>query len=150
MTLAAAKDVVLWSLFRLHHRRFAGTALMFRFDPSTLLAIFAGGGSIATAIAAANGGITGVQCLVAASFFLSIVFPDDFRQLHPRSRRRRQDGLGNADVAAGSGAAVLALLNIVTTPATVQYVMAVPSLCFAPSPYSRWFSAARTKQSGSS
>jgi fucose permease len=33
--------------------------------------------------------------------------------------------------AAGSGAAVLALLNIVTTAATVQYVMAVPAVCFA-------------------
>ena len=131
MTLAAAKDVVLWSLFAFTIGRFAGTALMFRFDSSILLAIFATGGAIATAIAAANGGITGVQCLVAASFFLSIVFPTIFGSSIRDLGADTKTGAAMLMFAAGSGAAVLALLNVVTTPATVQYVMAVPSLCFA-------------------
>jgi len=131
MTTATAKDVVLWSLFAFTIGRFAGTALMYKFDPAILLAIFAGGGSIATAIAAGCGGVTGVQCLVAASFFLSIVFPTIFASSIRDLGADTKTGSAMLMFAAGSGAAVLALLNVVTTPATVQYVMAVPSLCFA-------------------
>jgi MFS transporter, FHS family, L-fucose permease len=128
---ASAKDVLLWALIAFTVGRVIGTGLMYRFDPSCILAIFTAGGAVAAAIAAIAGGETGVQCIVAASFFLSVVFPTVFgntiRDLGPLTK----SGSAILMFAAGSGAAILAVLNVVTTPQTVQYVMIVPSICFA-------------------
>jgi FHS family L-fucose permease-like MFS transporter len=131
ISAVGAKDVLLWCLYAFAIGRLVGTALMYKFDASILLAIFAIGGSIAAAIAAACGGFTGVECLVAASFFLSIVFPTIFASSIRDLDGDTKTGAAVLMFAAGSGAAVLALLNIVTTAATVQYVMAVPVVCFA-------------------
>lgn len=131
LSSAGAQDVLLWCLYAFAIGRLIGTALMYKFDASILLAIFAIGGSIAAAIAAACGGFTGVQCLVAASFFLSIVFPTIFASSIRDLDGDTKTGAAVLMFAAGSGAAVLALLNVATTAATVQYVMAVPALCFA-------------------
>jgi MFS transporter, FHS family, L-fucose permease len=131
MTAVGAKDVLLWCLFAFTAGRIVGTALMYKFDPSTLLAIFAAGGSISAAIAAAFGGITGVACLVVASFFWSILFPTIFASSIRDLDGDTKTGAAVLMFAAGSGAAVLALLNIIITPAVIQYVMAVPAVCFA-------------------
>ncbi len=128
---AGAKDVLLWALVAFTIGRVVGTALMYRFDPSAILAIFTAGGAIAAAIAAFAGGVFGVQCIVAASFFLSVVFPTVFassiRDLGPLTK----SGAAVLMFAAGSGAAILALLNVLITQDIVQYVMIVPSVCFA-------------------
>lgn len=130
MTAAGAKDVLLWCLYAFTIGRLAGTALMYKFDASILLAIFAIGGSISAAIAAATGGFTGIECLVAASFFWSILFPTIFASSIRDLDGDTKTGAAVLMFAAGSGAAVLALLNVIATPATVQYVMAVPAVCF--------------------
>jgi MFS transporter, FHS family, L-fucose permease len=131
MTDAGAKDVLLMCLFAFVVGRVVGTALMYRFDSSVLLAIFATGGSVATLIAALHGGYIGVEALVAASFFWSILFPTIFASSIRDLDGDTKTGAAMLMFAAGSGAAVLALLNVVATPQTVQYVMLVPALGFA-------------------
>ncbi len=131
MTDASAKDVLLWCLFAFTFGRIAGAGLMYLFESSILLAIFAAGGAIAAVIAAANGGVSGVMCLVAASFFWSILFPTIFASSVRDLDGDTKTGAAMLMFAAGSGAAVLALLNVLIGPDTVRYVMIVPSLCFA-------------------
>lgn len=128
---AGAKDILLWALVAFTAGRVIGTALMYRFDPSYILAIFTAGGAIAAAIAAFAGGVLGVQCIVAASFFLSVVFPTVFASSIRDLGALTKSGAAVLMFAAGSGAAILALLNVLITQDTVQYVMAVPSACFA-------------------
>lgn len=129
--VAGAKDVMLWALIAFTIGRAIGTALMYRFDPSIILAIFTAGGAGAAAIAAFAGGALGVQCIVAASFFLSVVFPTVFASSIRDLGSLTKSGAAVLMFAAGSGAAILALLNVLITQDTVQYVMIVPSVCFA-------------------
>jgi FHS family L-fucose permease-like MFS transporter len=131
MSAASAKDVLLWCLFAFTIGRIAGAGLMFVFDSSILLAIFAAGGAIATVVAAAYGGVSGVMCLVAASFFWSILFPTIFASSIRDLDGDTKTGAAMLMFAAGSGAAVLAILNVIVTPATMQLVMLVPAVCFA-------------------
>jgi MFS transporter, FHS family, L-fucose permease len=128
---AGAKDVLLWALVAFTVGRLFGTTLMYRFDPSVILSIFTAGGAVAAAIAAFAGGKLGVQCIVAASFFLSVVFPTVFASSIRDLGALTKSGAALLMFAAGSGAAILALLNVLITQDTVQYVMMVPSLCFA-------------------
>jgi FHS family L-fucose permease-like MFS transporter len=58
--------------------RFIGTALMRVVNPVRLLAVYAVINVALTACAAAIGGYTGLYALVAASFFMSIMFPTIF------------------------------------------------------------------------
>ena len=131
MTAAGAKDVLLWCLFAFCIGRIAGSILMYRCNPAVLLAVFAAGGTLATLTAATVGGFTGIQCLVAASFFWSILFPTIFAGSIRDLGSDTKTGAAVLMFAAGSGAAVLALLNVVATPATMRFVMAVPAVCFA-------------------
>jgi FHS family L-fucose permease-like MFS transporter len=128
---AAVKDVLLWSFFAFTIGRIAGAGLMYLFDSSRLLAIFSTGGAVATVIAATSGGLTGVGCLVAASFFWSILFPTIFASSIRDLDGDTKTGAAILMFAAGSGAAVLALLNVIVTPATTRFVMLVPAVCFA-------------------
>lgn len=128
---AGAKDVVLWALVAFTIGRLVGTTLMYRFDPSNILAVFTAGGAVAAAVAALAGGALGVRCIVVASFFLSVVFPTVFASSVRDLGSLTKSGAAVLMFAAGSGAAILALLNILITQETVQYVMIVPSLCFA-------------------
>jgi FHS family L-fucose permease-like MFS transporter len=127
---AGAKDILLWTLVAFTAGRAVGTALMYRFDPSSILAIFTAGGAVAAAVAAFAGGKLGVQCIVAASFFLSVVFPTVFASSVRDLGSLTKSGAAVLMFAAGSGAAILALLNVLITQDTVQYVMTVPSVCF--------------------
>lgn len=128
---AQVKDVLLWSFFAFTFGRIAGTGLMYLFDSSILLAIFSTGGALATVLAAMHGGFTGVQCLIAASFFWSILFPTIFASSIRDLDGNTKTGAAMLMFAAGSGAAVLALLNVIVTPATTRLVMLVPAVCFA-------------------
>lgn len=128
--LAAANQVLLWNVVAFAVGRFVGTALMFRIRPALVLALFAVGGALCAATAALTHGFFGVECLVGASFFVSILFPTIFAS----SIRDLGNGAKTASAmllfAAAGSPLVLALLDAVTTPATVPYVMVIPSLCF--------------------
>jgi len=131
LTAVAATDILLWSLIAFTIGRVVGTALMYRYDPSHLLAVFAGSAALCAAVAAVTGGAIGLYSIVGASFFLSITFPTIFgstiRDLGPLTK----SGAALLMLAAGSGAAVFALVNLVVTDATIQYAMFLPSLSFA-------------------
>lgn len=130
LSTSEAADVLLWALFAFTAGRVFSTGLMFRFDPSLVLAAFASLGSACMVVAAVMGGHLGIWSIVAASFFLSVVFPTIFgnsiRDLGPQTK----SGAAFLMLCAGTGAIVLALANLVVGPATVQYVMVIPALGF--------------------
>jgi FHS family L-fucose permease-like MFS transporter len=128
---AFAQNLLLWCLFAFTWGRLIGAALMYKFDPAVLLAVFAAGGSAATLGATLFGGLTGMECLVVASFFWSILFPTIFASSIRDLDADTKTGAAMLMFAAGSGAAVLALLNVIVTPATMRLVMLVPAACFA-------------------
>jgi FHS family L-fucose permease-like MFS transporter len=131
LPLAAAADFLLWALFAFAAGRVVGTALMYRFDPSWVLAAFAACGSALAAVAAFAGGQLGIWSIIGASFFLSVVFPTIFasaiRDLGPQTK----SGAAFLMLCAGSGAVALALANLMVGPGGVQYLMIVPGLGFA-------------------
>lgn len=131
MTPERAHEVQLWCLFSFTIGRVAGTGLMVKFNPSTVLAAFAAAGAVAAGVAVFDGGMAGVWGLVVASFFLSVVFPTIFGNSIRDLGAETKTAAAMLMFAAGSGAAVLAVLHVIVTPATVQMVMAVPALCFA-------------------
>lgn len=125
------QTVELWSLYAFTAGRLLGTGLMYRYDSSVLLALFAGGAAVVTATAALAGGHIGVLCLVAASFFLSIQFPTIFASAARDLGEHTKSGAAVLMFVNSGGAAVLAILNVVVTKDLVQPLMALPALCFA-------------------
>jgi FHS family L-fucose permease-like MFS transporter len=125
----SAADILLWSLFAFMIGRFVGTALMFRFDPVRLLAVYAGAAAILVAFAAFLGGRLGVPCILGASFFLSIVFPTIFgcavRDLGPHIK----SASALLIMASGSANMVLPIIKLISGPGTIQYMAIVPALC---------------------
>ena len=125
----SAADILLWSLFAFMIGRFVGTALMFRFDPVRLLAVYAGAAAILAAFAALLGGRLGVPCILGASFFLSIVFPTIFgcavRDLGPHIK----SASALLIMASGSANMVLPIIKLISGPGTIQYMALVPALC---------------------
>ncbi len=127
----SAADVLLWSLLLYGSGRFIGTALMTWIDPDQLLSVFAGAGVLLAAIATGTGGQLGVICMVATSFFMSIMFPtilaSTIRDLGPLTKS------GTALVYMGGvgGMAGLALMHLVWTISSIQFAMLVPCLSYA-------------------
>ncbi|MGC9952682.1 MAG: MFS transporter [Rhizomicrobium sp.] len=125
----SAADILLWSLFAFMIGRFVGTALMFRFEPVRLLAVYAGAAAILTAFAALLGGRLGVPCILGASFFLSIVFPTIFgcavRDLGPHIK----SASALLIMASGSANMVLPIIKLISGPGSIQYMALIPSLC---------------------
>jgi len=129
--VTAAADILFWSLFSFMIGRFIGTALMGRINPDRLMAIYAGIAVVLTLIAALVGGWTGVMCLAATSFFMSIMFPTIFagaiRDLGPLTK----SGASFLVMAIIGGAAAPPVMGLISGYSSMQYAMAVPSLCFA-------------------
>jgi FHS family L-fucose permease-like MFS transporter len=129
--VTAAADILFWSLFSFMIGRFIGTALMGRINPDRLMAIYAGIGVVLTLIAALVGGWTGVMCLAATSFFMSIMFPTIFagaiRDLGPLTK----SGSSFLVMAIIGGAAAPPVMGVISGFSSMQYAMLVPSLCFA-------------------
>lgn len=127
---ASAADIMLWSLFAFMIGRFVGTALMFRFEPIRLLAVYALAAAVLTAFAALIGGRLGLPCLLGASFFLSIVFPTIFgcavRDLGPYIK----SASALLIMASGSANMVLPITRLMSGAGLVPYLALVPCLCF--------------------
>ncbi|HUO99115.1 MAG TPA: MFS transporter [Rhizomicrobium sp.] len=127
----AGTGVLLWAFYAFMFGRVAGTALMYFVDPSKVLALFAAGGAASAAAAAIAGGTAGVWCILAASFFLSVVFPTIFGSAIRDIGAQTKSGSAFLMLAAGTGALVLALTKFVVGPGGAQYVMILPALGFA-------------------
>jgi len=110
--------------------RFVGTALMGRINPDRLMAIYAGTAVALTLIAALVGSWTGVVCLAATSFFMSIMFPTIFagaiRDLGPLTK----SGASFLVMAIIGGAAAPPVMGLISGYSSMQYAMVVPSFCF--------------------
>ncbi len=131
ISATTAADFLLWSLMIYGAGRFIGAALMFRINPDRLMAIFAGAALVLGAIATGAGGHFGVICMVATSFFMSIMFPTilagAIRDLGPLTK----SGTALIYMGGGGGMAGLALMHLIWTFAPVQFAMIVPTLCYA-------------------
>lgn len=112
--------------------RFAGVALMRRFAPTRLLALFAVVNVVLCAVAVAMPGHLGAYALVASSFFMSVMFPTIFAL--------GIDGLGDDERKLGSALIVMAIIGGAFLPAVmgatsdlggIHVAMSLPLVCFA-------------------
>jgi FHS family L-fucose permease-like MFS transporter len=112
--------------------RFAGVALMRRFSPTRLLALFATVNVVLCAVAVGMPGHLGAYALVASSFFMSVMFPTIFAL--------GIDGLGDDERKLGSALIVMAIIGGAFLPAVmgatsdlggIHLAMGLPLVCFA-------------------
>ncbi|MBS0581618.1 MAG: L-fucose:H+ symporter permease [Proteobacteria bacterium] len=128
----SAADFLLASLFAFVLGRFAGTALMRVVAPVRLLAIFAAINMALCAVAIALPGWSGVYALVAASFFMSVMFPTIFATgLSGLDDDDRKLGSSFLVMAIIGGAVLTALMGAVSDASGIHLSMIVPALCFA-------------------
>jgi FHS family L-fucose permease-like MFS transporter len=126
-----AADLLIVSLVLFMVGRFAGTALMKRIKPLTLLGAFAIVNTILASIAAMAGGVIGVGALILASFFMSIMFPTIFaaslRGLGPLTK------LGSSLIVMAiiGGAILTAAMGLVSDlSGMIRIAMLIPAAAF--------------------
>ena len=111
--------------------RFSGTALMRYFAPVKLLAAFAAINILLTLTAVLQPGLVGVYCLVASSFFMSIMFPTIFALgLAGLDDEDRKLGAPLIVMAIIGGAILTASMGALSDAAGMPRAMVVPALCF--------------------
>lgn len=117
-----------WIIYMLG--RFAGAALMYRFDPDWLLAVCAGGGAVLSALAALTGGVFGVACLVGISLCISIMFPTIFGSTVHGLGALTKSASGLLVTAAGAGALISPLITeLLLEVMSIQHVMILAGFC---------------------
>ncbi|MDC8747087.1 L-fucose:H+ symporter permease [Xanthomonas campestris] len=111
--------------------RFIGTALLRYLAPAKLLASFATINLLLCAVAIALPGWTGLYALVAASVFMSVMFPTIFALgldgMHDDARKLGSSLLVMAII---GGALLTALMGAVSDMAGIHWAMVVPGVCF--------------------
>lgn len=111
--------------------RFVGTALLRYLAPAKLLASFATINLLLCAVAIALPGWTGLYALVAASVFMSVMFPTIFALgldgMHDDARKLGSSLLVMAII---GGALLTALMGAVSDMAGIHWAMVVPGVCF--------------------
>jgi FHS family L-fucose permease-like MFS transporter len=132
LTERHAADFLTGALVLFMLGRFAGTALMRYVAPARLLAGFALIALVLTAVALLFPGRTGVGALVAAAFFMSIMFPTIFalglRGLDDDERKGAASFLVMAII---GGATLTVVMGAISDAAGIHRAMIVPMLCFA-------------------
>ncbi|MFC4313545.1 L-fucose:H+ symporter permease [Steroidobacter flavus] len=110
--------------------RFVGTALMSRFSPTRLMAIFATINICLTLVAVFVGGQLGLYALAATSLFMSIMFPTIFanslRELGPLTKTASSFLV----MAIIGGAVLTAVMGVVSDASGINYAILVPTVCF--------------------
>ncbi len=111
--------------------RIMGTLLMSRVNAEKLLAAFAAINVVLCLVAVTAGGTTGLYALVAASFFMSIMFPTIFtvslRGLGPYTK----SGSSFLVMAIIGGAVFTAIMGWVSSKSSINLAYVVPAVCFA-------------------
>ncbi|MGZ3305912.1 MAG: L-fucose:H+ symporter permease, partial [Asticcacaulis sp.] len=130
ITDKAAADYVFAALVVFAIGRFVGTGLM-RFIPATrILGAFAIVNIALTAVAVFVGGHTGLYCMVAASFFMSIMFPTIFatsvRGLGPLTKM----GSSLLVMSIVGGFILTNIMGYLMDLRDVRTAIAVPLVCF--------------------
>ncbi len=130
ITDKAAADYVFAALVAFAVGRFAGTALMRVVPASRLLGLFAVVNIGLTAVAALMGGQNGLYCLVASSFFMSIMFPTIFatsvQGLGPLTK------LGSSLLVMSiiGGAVLTGVMGKISDMSHIRTAILVPVACF--------------------
>lgn len=111
--------------------RFIGAALLRKVSASRLLAAFASIDLLLCAVAIAVPGPVGIYALVAASLFMSIMFPTIFvLGLDGLDDDRRKLGSSMLVMAIIGGGVLTALMGWVSDLAGIHWSVAVPAACF--------------------
>jgi FHS family L-fucose permease-like MFS transporter len=111
--------------------RFLGTALMGRIAPARLLTLFALCDLALCLAASLLGGTAGLYALVAASLFMSIMFPTIFALSLEGLGPLTKPGSSLLVMAIVGGALVTALMGFVSDSSSIALAMLVPAACFA-------------------
>jgi FHS family L-fucose permease-like MFS transporter len=126
----AAADLVILSLALFLAGRFLGTWLMAWISPARLLLGFAAADLLLAFLAGAIGHWPGIYALIGTSLFMSIMFPTIFalsiRGLGPRT----QAGASFLVMSIVGGAALTALMGLVSDHSSIRTAMFIPALCF--------------------
>lgn len=113
--------------------RWIGTLLMARFAPEKMLLVYAIANIILCAVVSCLGGMAGMYCMLAISFFMSIMYPTQFSLAIT--------GLGS-QTKSGSAFLVMAIVGNACVPQLTAYIMhqnehiyqiayTIPMICFA-------------------
>lgn len=110
--------------------RFAGAAAMSRVRPAVLTAVFACAGAVLCVVAAVLRGKTGLICLVASSFFMSVMYPTIFAVAISGLGELRKLASAFIVMAIIGGAALTALMGLVSDRSSIAHAMFVPAASF--------------------
>ena len=131
ITDKAAADYVFVALVLFAVGRFIGTALMRVVNPTRLLAGFAVINIALTAYAAGVGGQNGLYALVAASFFMSIMFPTIFATSVQGLGPLTKPGASLLVMSIIGGAVLTAVMGKVSDAThLIRLAIFVPTVCF--------------------
>jgi FHS family L-fucose permease-like MFS transporter len=112
--------------------RFTGAALMRYVAPARLLATYSLINIVLCTVALALAGPAGLYALVAASFFMSIMFPTIFALgLDGLDDEKRKLGSSLLVMSIIGGAVLTALMGATSDAFGISWAMAVPLFCFA-------------------
>jgi FHS family L-fucose permease-like MFS transporter len=135
----AAADALFVSLLLFAAGRFAGTAMMARVRPATMLALFAGVAVALTVVAATVGGRWGLYALVGTSFFMSIQFPTIFALGVEGLGPLRRAGASLLIMAIIGGALLTAAMGWLSDRVGITAAMLVPAAAFVViAVFARW------------
>ncbi len=130
ITDKAAADYVFASLVLFWIGRVVGTALLRFLPASRVLGVFAVVNIALTAVAATLGGQNGLYCMVASSFFMSIMFPTIFatsvRGLGPLTKT----GSSLLVMSIVGGFVLTNAMGYIADLMDIKAAIAVPVLCF--------------------
>lgn len=111
--------------------RFAGSALMGRVSPARLMALFGAVNVVLCLVGVLAPGTIGLLALVAASFFMSVMYPTIFalgvKDLGPMTKI----GASFLVMSIIGGAVLTAAMGWISDKASIAAAMAVPALAFA-------------------
>ncbi len=131
ITDKAAADYVFAALVLFAVGRFTGTALMRVINPTRLLAVFAVINIALTAYAAGVGGLYGLYAMVAASFFMSIMFPTIFATSVQGLGPLTKTGASLLVMSIIGGAVLTAVMGRVSDMThLIRLAIFVPTVCF--------------------
>ena len=130
ITDKAAATYVLISLGLFWAGRVIGTMLMNWIAPARLLTVFAIINVGLVVIAASVGGQTGLYCLVAASAFMSIMFPTIFATSIEGLGPLAKTGSSFLVMSVVGGAALTAIMGKVSDMSQIRTALFVPAACF--------------------
>jgi len=126
-----ATNLLTLGLFLFMVGRFVGTALMGKFHPLRLLAVYAIVNIALCAIGVAAGGLVGTVALLAASFFMSIMFPTIFAASIRGLGDLTKLGSSLIVMAIIGGAVFTNVMGLVSdNTGHIRFAMIVPLACF--------------------